>query len=185
MMPAWDKSWEKVYQTQGYRAKYPNEELVRYISRLYKPFDSTSREKVKILEVGCGPGAHTWYLSREGFSVYSVDGSPTAIATARKRLYSEGLEAELILGDLVELPYPDNNFDGAIDVAAMECNTLENIKRILSEAYRVLRPGGKFFSFAIKVGSYGYGQGDQIEDNTVHQYQGGAPPGARHNPLFQ
>ena len=106
-MMAWDKSWEKVYQTQGYRAKYPNEYLIRFIASSYKSLPSEDRKKVKVLEVGCGPGAEIWYLAREGFSVYGIDGSQAAVQMCQERLKMEGLAAEVETGDIAKLPYPD------------------------------------------------------------------------------
>jgi ubiquinone/menaquinone biosynthesis C-methylase UbiE len=163
MKPSWDSAWEKVFQEREW-GKYPPEELIRFVARnFYKAPDRTS---IKILDIGCGTGACTWYLAREGFSAYGIDGSKTAIAISIRMLEMEALKAEFVVGDLIQLPYPDGFFDGVIDVAAIECNKIANVKEIFAQVYRALRPGGKFFSIAIKTGSYGYGEGDEIERNT-------------------
>ena len=62
------------------------------------------RSQVKILEVGCGPGANIWYLAREGFDVYGIDGSSTGIAKAQAFLKKENLNAHLSIGDVNKLP---------------------------------------------------------------------------------
>lgn len=160
---SWDSTWEKVFQEREW-GNYPPEELIRFIAGNF--YQAEDRESIRILDAGCGTGASTWYLAREGFSAYGIDGSRTAITLAEQRLKAEGLKAEFAIGDLVKLPYPDEYFDGVIDIACVECNTLTNIKQIIREIYRVLRFGGKFFSMAVSVGSYGYGEGDRIERNT-------------------
>lgn len=160
---SWDSVWEKVFQEQEW-GKYPPEELIRFIA--WNFYGVKDRKSVRLLDVGCGTGACTWYLAREGFSVDGIDGSKTAIYRATKRFAEEGLKAEFVVGDLIKLPYPDEFFDAVIDVAAIECNTIENVKAIFAQINRVLRPGGEFFSMAIKTGSYGYGEGDEIERNT-------------------
>lgn len=163
MKRSWDSTWEKVFKEREW-GKYPTEELIRFIAgNFYRVKD---RKSIRILDAGCGAGACTWYLAREGFSVYGIDGSKTGVYRATKRLEAEGLRAQLVVGDLIQLPYPDEKFNAVIDSASIECNSLTNIKEILAEVYRVLCFGGKFFSMAVKVGSYGYGEGDKIERNT-------------------
>jgi ubiquinone/menaquinone biosynthesis C-methylase UbiE len=160
---SWDSAWEKVFQEREW-GKYPPEELIRFIARNF--YRVKDRKSVRLLDVGCGTGACTWYLAREGFSVDGIDGSKTAIYHATKRLAEEGLKAEFVLGDLIQLPYPDGLFDAVIDVASIECNTMANINEIFAQVNRVLRAGGKLFSIAIKTGSYGYRDGAEIERNT-------------------
>lgn len=162
----WDKSWEKVYQTQGYRAKYPSENLIRFIARMYKSLPYEDRKAVKVLEVGCGPGANIWYLAREGFSTYGIDGSESAIQMCRERLELEGLSAEVMGGDITKLPYPDEFFDVVIDVAAIQHNTAENISGILFEIARVLKEGGSLFSLARSSRDYLFGHGRRVAENT-------------------
>ncbi len=174
MKKSWDSAWEKVFQEREW-GKYPPEELIRFIARNF--YSVKDRKSIKILDIGCGTGACTWYLAREGFSVDGIDGSKTAIYRATKRLAEEGLKAEFVVGDLIQLPYPDGLFDAVIDVASIECNTVANVKEIFAQVHRVLRAGGKFFSIAIKTGSYGYREGDEIERNTFTNVRTGPHKG--------
>ena len=79
--------WEEIHTKQEW-GKYPPENLIRFIARNYYKM---KRESVKILDFGCGGGACTWFLAREGFDVFAFDGSPTAV---KKALYY-GVEALL------------------------------------------------------------------------------------------
>ena len=143
---SWDKTWEKIYRSKEW-GKYPPEELVRFIARNY--YETKDRKAVKILDVGCGTGAATWFIAREGFTAYGIDGSPTAIKIARKRFSVEKLKGDLRVGDIVALPYTDEQFDAVIDIASIQHNSFKNIKKIIDETHRVLKPGGKFFSMMI------------------------------------
>jgi len=163
-MKSWDKMWESMYQ-KGYGARYPNEELVRFISRLFKNLKK-EKKSVKILEVGCGSGANVWYLAREGFSVYGIDGSETAINVCAERLKKEGLKAEIKIGDMSTLPYSDKYFDVVIDIASIQHNTPDEIKKIIAEIYRVMKAGGSFFSFTRSDKDYLFGHGWKIAENT-------------------
>jgi 2-polyprenyl-3-methyl-5-hydroxy-6-metoxy-1,4-benzoquinol methylase len=111
-MKSWDNTWENVFSNQSW-GKYPAESLIRFIAR---NFYNKDRSNTRILEVGCGPGANIWYLSRENFNVFGIDGSKTAIQLAQKMLDNEKLKATLIEDDIINLPFEKNYFDGIIDV---------------------------------------------------------------------
>lgn len=89
---AWDPIWEEVFHSQEW-GKYPGESLIRFIAR---NFYKRNRKEVRILEIGCGTGANIWYLCREGFSAYGIDGSKKAVSLANNRIKTEGLTARAI-----------------------------------------------------------------------------------------
>jgi ubiquinone/menaquinone biosynthesis C-methylase UbiE len=139
---SWDNIWEQVFKENPW-GKYPSESLIRFIAiNFYK----SNRSEIKILEVGCGTGANIWYISREGFSAYGIDGSKTAIEIAKKRLEEENLHGNLVVGDIINLPYEDNFFDAVIDVECLYANNFENTQLILKEINRVLKNDGLFYS---------------------------------------
>ena len=139
---SWDPVWEKVFSENPW-GKYPGESLIRFIAR---NFYKLNRPEIKILEVGCGPGANVWYIAKEHFDAYGIDGSETAIKQATERIGEDGLKANLTVGDIVDLPYEDNFFDAVIDVECICCNNMENSNKIFAEINRVLKPNGKFYS---------------------------------------
>lgn len=118
---SWDNIWEEVFNNQEW-GKYPGEDLIVFVAR---NFYKTDRKNIKILEVGCGTGANLWYLSKEGFQAYGIDGSKTAIDKAKSYLSAQGLEASLQVGDIIKLPYDDDYFDAVIDNECLYCNNTE------------------------------------------------------------
>ena len=151
VLPAsWDPVWETIYHTQEW-GKYPPEELIRFIARNY--YKTSPRSAVKILDLGCGTGASTWYLAREGFSAYGIDASPTAIERTIARFTNEALRGNFQIGDFSHLPFQDHFFDCIIDICALQHNSLENAHTIIAEAIRVLKSGGKIFSMLINARS--------------------------------
>lgn len=160
---AWDKIWDNVFMEQEW-GKYPPEELIRFTARNF--YREKSRKKIKILDIGCGTGAATWYLAREGFSAFGIDGSKIAIELARKRFKKESLGANFLVGDFGKLPYTNNFFNCVVDVVAIQHNDPNSIKNIISEVFRVLRPGGRFFSMMVAKSSWGDGLGEKIAKNT-------------------
>lgn len=134
--------WDNIFSNQTW-GKYPAEVLIRFVA---KNFYKQDRQKIKILEVGCGPGPNLWYLAREGFQAYGIDISSTAIERAQQRLTAEGFNADLKVGDIKSLPYPDGTFAAVIDNECLYCNTVADTNVILKEVARVLKKGGLFFS---------------------------------------
>lgn len=147
---SWDPIWDNVFENQNW-GKYPSESLIRFVARNYY---SKNRGTIKILEIGCGPGANIWYLSREGFAAYGIDGSEIAIQQAQERMNTEGLKADLMTGDILELPYANETFDAVIDVECLYANSLHNASKILEEVSRVLKNNGQLYSRTFSTNMY-------------------------------
>jgi len=126
-------------------------------------YKAPDRKKIRLLDLGSGPGAHTWFMAREGFPVACVDGSARAISQLRDRLKGEGLEAESMAGDYLALPWGDEVFDGVIDSVSLCHNRFEDSKLAVHEVHRVLKPGGQFFSSSFTDRCWGFGTGVEIE----------------------
>ena len=156
----WDPTWEHVFRSQAW-GKYPAEHVVRFVARRW--YGAKDRRAVRLLDLGSGPGATTWFAAREGFDVSAVDGSPTAITQLRERLAREALSVDARVGDLASLPWPDAHFDGVIDNASMYANPFEACTRIVAEVRRVLKPGGHFLSASFTDRTWGWGLGRMTE----------------------
>lgn len=170
-MESFDKIWELIHREKEW-GKYPSEEVVRFVARNYY---SKDRAATRLLDAGCGTGAITWYMAREGFDVYAFDGSATAIRKAEQRIRDERLQASFSIGDALNMDYANEFFDGVIDSAMIYANTVANIKAILKECHRVLKKQGKLFSTGLfKIGMNGYGTGEKLEENTFRELTEGS-----------
>jgi SAM-dependent methyltransferase len=161
-MASWDPAWERVFREQEW-GKYPPEHVIRFVARSF--YGASDRRAVRLLDLGSGPGACTWFMAREGFSVSAIDGSPTAVARLQARLGGEGLAADARVGDFVTLPWPDATFDGVVDNGALCGNRFEACRAAVEEVRRVLRPGGAFLSANLTDRSWGHGLGREVEPN--------------------
>ncbi|HXA46511.1 MAG TPA: class I SAM-dependent methyltransferase, partial [Burkholderiaceae bacterium] len=161
----WDPIWEKIFQERKSWGQYPPEELVRFFAQSY--YQVPDRTAIKVLEVGCGPGGGpAWFIAREGFSYTGIDGSSTATTKAKTIFSGQNLQGEFVVGDLAELPWPDNHFDCVVDIASLQCNSEEDTQRIVSQIHRVMKPGGKHFSISVSCGTWGDGSGEQLDPTT-------------------
>lgn len=161
---SWNPVWEQVFSNQEW-GKYPPEDFIRFIARNF--YNVENRTKIKILEVGCGPGANLWFLAREGFETFGIDGSQTAITRAKNRLNTEcpNWRGELTVGDFSILPYPNDYFDAVVDIEAVYCNSYATSKQIYGEMARVVRGGGKLYSRTFAPNTWGMGTGEKVGHN--------------------
>lgn len=159
----WDPVWEDIFRQKEW-GKYPPEYIVRFVARNF--YRSPDRKQLRLLDLGCGPGACTWFMAREGFDVSGIDGSETAVGNARSRLSLEGLSADLRIGDFSTLPWPDSYFDGVVDNATLCCNRFLQCEKTVDEVHRVLKRKGKFLSANFTDKTCGYGTGELLEEGT-------------------
>ncbi len=159
---SWDPTWEAIFASRAW-GKYPPEPVIREIMRKFSRVPD--RKAVRVLDLGSGPGANTWFLAREGFSVAAIDGSPSGIAQNRARLTSENLTADLQVGDFTQrLPWDDASFDAVLDNASLCANPMRSMLSCAAEVKRVLKPGGMFISLNFTERTWGYGLGQPGED---------------------
>jgi len=155
-----DAIWENLFRSHEW-GKYPPESVVRFVARNF--YSAPERGKIRLLDAGCGPGACTWFMAREGFRVSGIDGSATAIKYAGERLETEALSADLQVGDYTSLPWADEFFDGAVDNVSFYANLMADWQRAVDEIYRVLRPGGLFFTSSFTTNTWGCNTGSEVE----------------------
>ncbi len=98
-----------------------------------------------VLEIGYGTGHALQQLAGAGVKVVGIELSEGMRSVARQRLAEAGLDADvrLDLGDARALPYEDGHFDAAFMSFTLELFDREDVAKVLGEASRVLRAGGR------------------------------------------
>lgn len=169
-MKSFSKEWEEIHRNQEW-GKYPSEQLVRFIAR---NFYNKDRKNIKILDFGCGAGANTWFLAREGFDVYAFDGSESAVNRAKEYLNKDGYNnVHFSVMDGTELDYASDMFDCVVDNVCIYANKKVHIEIMYKEVYERLKKGGKLYSACFGEKTDGYGTGKYIEDNTYENIEKG------------
>jgi SAM-dependent methyltransferase len=104
-----------------------------------------------MIDLGCGGGESSVYFARRGFEVTAIDFSTTAIDMARLRAEQAGLQGRFLEGDMRDLSrFGDGAFGLALDHRAFHCVVdRDDRAKTLAQIYRVLRPGGLFWSSTI------------------------------------
>lgn len=89
----------------------------------------------RLLDVGCGPGLFLRLAAQRGASVTGIDAAAPFIEIARERVP----DADLTVGEMESLPYPDDAFDVVTGFNAFQFAA--DPGHALREAGRVARPG--------------------------------------------
>ena len=99
-----------------------------------------------VLDLGSGGGIDVLLSARRvgpTGKAYGLDMTDDMLALARKNAAEAGVRnVEFLRGQIEEIPLPDNS----VDVIISNCviNLSGDKRRVLAEAFRVLKPGGRF-----------------------------------------
>jgi ubiquinone/menaquinone biosynthesis C-methylase UbiE len=93
------------------------------------------------LDLSCGTGNHALALAGRGFRVVGADISEPMLRVARSKAARLGLKLSLVQADAGVLPFRPGAFGLVTLILGLEF--MAEPGRALSEAYRVLRPGGR------------------------------------------
>ncbi len=100
----------------------------------------------KILDIGCGTGLVTHKIADKlnagagGFAM-GIDAAGMMIQGAREKRESQTCRFEVAAAE--NLPFEDDTFDSVISTLFFHHIQLDLKKKALSEAFRVLKPGGR------------------------------------------
>lgn len=117
------------------------------MGRYFFGIPAEKRSAVRFLEVGCGSGANLWMIAREGFSAHGLDFSGASLALAAKMLANYKAVGHLLQGDMTSIAHPAASFDAVVDVFSSNCLDNAGHAKFLDEVARILKPGGRFFSY--------------------------------------
>jgi ubiquinone/menaquinone biosynthesis C-methylase UbiE len=91
-----------------------------------------------LLDAGCGTGIFTMDMLSCGARVVGLDLSLPMIRRAGQKARNSRLQ--IISADLLNLPFPENSFDKAVSITALEF--IPDARKAVKELFRVTRSGG-------------------------------------------
>ena len=91
-----------------------------------------------ILDAGCGTGVFTLDILAFGVHVIGLDISLPMLRRSREKAGGEPLQ--IVSGDMLHLPFPENVFDRVVSVTALEF--IEDGQGAVRELFRVTKRGG-------------------------------------------
>jgi ubiquinone/menaquinone biosynthesis C-methylase UbiE len=99
-----------------------------------------SQARGKVLELASGT-ARNLPLYGKDIELTAIELSPQMLAIGRRRAQQLAHPADLRLGDVQALDFPDENFDTV--TCTLGFCTIPDTRAAAAEAFRVLRPGGQ------------------------------------------
>jgi SAM-dependent methyltransferase len=130
----------------NYADKFIGELEKKHLDRiLLKSFATENLNQGKLIDLGCGPGQTTKYLSDCGLTdLIGVDISPAMVTVAKKINPSLHFET----GNILNLNYADSAFGSAIAFYSIVHFDYAQVKAAFKEIKRILVSDGQFlFSF--------------------------------------
>ncbi|MDP2926557.1 MAG: class I SAM-dependent methyltransferase [bacterium] len=108
-------------------------------SELFAVFKDYTKEKDKVLDVGCGNGRFLDLLGQKKIDYIGVDNSEEQIREAQKKYP----DRNFLVADALNLPFPNDSFDKVFLIAVLHHIPSINLRiKVLAELQRVLKPGG-------------------------------------------
>ena len=106
--------------------------------------------RVKIADLGAGDGTVSRLLARQAEFVHCIDNSPRMVELGRSLAKKEQLKnVDYVLDDIEKVPLADRSVDIALLSQAL--HHAENPKKALSEAFRILKPGGRLLILDLRA----------------------------------
>ncbi len=122
---------------------------------ILKELDAINFEAKKVLEIGIGQGADSMQIAERGALYYGVDLTEESVRRVKERfkLFEKNWE-EISVADARKLPYESGFFDVVYTHGVIHHSP--KIRAIVSEIYRVLKPGGKAIAMVYHKNSVNY-----------------------------
>lgn len=129
----WDKTWNKFLKFHGMIA--PSAKLVQHL------FAHVPRNGL-ILDLGCGEGRNSLYLSQVGYNIIGLDLSYKATRVMRNNFFEEEIKGLVITGDARVLPFASESMDGILAHHLFDHLDEGSFVAAFDEAFRVLKGNG-------------------------------------------
>ncbi len=143
-------NWDKYWESKGREVEKSTYDVIArfYRKHLIKPtlnhfIRKTFAPQAELMHAGCGGGEVDTDIVRYA-RVTAVDISSNAVAKYRA---NHGVRAECMVMDIFHLSNMKRRFDGLYNLGVMEHFEEDQIRQILTEFNRILKPGGRLVLF--------------------------------------
>lgn len=140
-----DKKFYEQYDDFRYRTE----------GHILKELDKIDFKNKRVLEIGLGQGADSMQIIKRGAIYYGIDLTEESVKrlTERFRLFELPYQ-EVVKANAQQIPYADNFFDIVYSHGVIHHSP--EIEKIVSEIYRVLKPGSQAVIMLYHKNSFNY-----------------------------
>lgn len=111
-----------------------------------------AESKLRLLDVGTGPGFFAVLTSLMGHQVTAVDSSPEMLNRAQANAQASGVNVEFLIADVSQLPFEPESFD--VILSRNVTWTLPHPVETFTHWFKLLKPNGKLIIFDANWNSY-------------------------------
>lgn len=142
------KEWNEYYFLNKKNADWGYLEADKHVIEFINYFKI--KNKINVLDIGCGHGKNSEYLLKKGFTTYGIDISKKAIYYSKKR-NKKGIFKQM---NAIQTDFKDSFFDVIIDAGCLHVNNKKYWEIIINEYYRILKKDGVFFIRLFKLNNH-------------------------------
>jgi len=157
----WNKVTEKFWEK-------PSSEIFSIVERW------RDKKYQTILDLGCGTGRHSIFLTNLGFTVSAFDLAEDGINLLRTKIQNLNLNIDVQAGDMLNLPYEPETFDCILSMFTIQHTDMDGLEIILKDIYKLLKPKGEAFITLTskKSDSWERHKESRIDNNTLIKTEG-------------
>ncbi|NHK31089.1 MAG: class I SAM-dependent methyltransferase [Asgard group archaeon] len=138
-MEEYYRKWAPDYEKFYYECEPEIKEANMYTANLLKNYLANRF----VLEIACGTGYWTRYLSQTAKQIIAVDLLPETLYFAKKKQYA--CSVSFVIADAYNLSFPDNSFNGGLANFWFSHIPKDRIDLFLSNFHRTLKPKSQVF----------------------------------------
>ena len=142
MKPKETEEWNEIYLNPLGKVPWHSDKAPKSLIKAIKKI-----KKGLALDVCCGAGTNSIYLSKNGFKVKGIDISERAIEIAKDRAKKEEADIDFRTGDVLELK-EKNKFDLVFDRGCFHHISKNHRSKFANKIYNVLKKNGTYHLMA-------------------------------------
>ncbi|HEX9758664.1 MAG TPA: class I SAM-dependent methyltransferase [Nitrospiria bacterium] len=144
------KYFEEAYKTgeHGWPVEEPSPFVIDFLRKVSLP-----GKHLRVLDLGCGEGRHTFLFAQKGWRTVGVDYQPLALERANKIAKQKNIRPgfSFVLGDLSHLPFRFQSFDALVDFGVLHHVPRRDTPHYLKTVISLLKSNGFFLLSCFSV----------------------------------
>jgi SAM-dependent methyltransferase len=125
-----------------------------------------------VLVLGSGYGRNAEVFAESGFNVFGLEVSKIAYQIAVRTNIEKRFSIKYKLGDVLEMPYNNESFDGVYCFNTLHLFMVKERKKFTENVYRVLKNEGIAVFTVFSNQDPSFGTGREVEPNTFESKRG-------------
>ncbi len=168
----WGSVWKDMKSIDFGKEPY----MWRFYEMLLGDYDFRGK---KVIEMGCGTGINTILMAKRGARVTFLDFSRDALEIVRRNMEREGVDGELVLGDMLECDFR-GEFDLVHSEGVIEHFTGPARQRVVDKHAEACQRGGRVLIIVPQMGSLMYRLGKFMAEKSRTWIHGREHPYTRY-----